>query len=60
MTEFSEAEKKRIKSYDRNSLLRDIENCEANIKRFEEAIETERANIRRLQRMIDLKDMAGG
>ena len=58
--EFSEVEKKRILSYNTEALKRDIDNCEKNIERFKDAIKTEEATIRRLQRMIDLKEMAGG
>jgi hypothetical protein len=58
--EFSEAEKEKILSYDKEGLERDIRNCEANIERMEQVIERERASIRKLQRMIDLKEMAGG
>ena len=51
---------KRILSYDMDSLKRDQDNCKANIKRMEGVIEQENATINRLQKMIDLKELAGG
>ena len=51
---------KTILSYDMDALKRDQDNCRANIKRMEDVIEKENASIDKLQRMIDLKELAGG